>query len=76
VINFILQSFLQIKLVEALCGTSFVVNHLDDRKLLVKTAPGVLIRPGDVKTIDDEGMPMHRNPFVKVIILRLIIFSE
>ena len=56
------------KLVEALCGTSFVINHLDERKLVVKTQPGMLIRPGDVKTIEDEGMPMHKNPFVKVIV--------
>ena len=55
----------KIPLVEALCGTSFVVNHLDGRKLVVKTKPGEVIRPGDVKTIEDEGMPMHRNPFVK-----------
>ena len=54
-----------IPLVEALCGTNFIVNHLDGRKLVVKTAPGEIIRPGDVKTIDDEGMPMHKNPFVK-----------
>jgi hypothetical protein len=26
----------------------------------------MIIRPGDVKTIEDEGMPMHKNPFVKV----------
>ena len=53
---------------EALCGATFVINHLDDRKLVVKTQPGMLIRPGDVKTIEDEGMPMHKNPFVKVIL--------
>ena len=39
---------------------------MDGRKLVVKTSPGDLVRPGDVKTIDDEGMPMHKNPFVKV----------
>lgn len=55
----------KVKLVEALCGATFVINHLDDRKLVVKTQPGMLIRPGDVKTIEDEGMPMHKNPFVK-----------
>jgi len=55
----------KVPLVEALCGASFIVNHLDGRKLVVKTAPGELIRPGDVKTIEDEGMPMHKNPFVK-----------
>lgn len=56
----------KIPLVEALCGASFHVKHLDGRTLVVKTAPGELIRPGDVKTIEDEGMPMHKNPFVKV----------
>ena len=61
-------SHFQVKLVEALCGATFVINHLDDRKLVVKTQPGMLIRPGDVKTIEDEGMPMHKNPFVKVIL--------
>jgi len=55
----------RIKLVEALCGCHFVVEHLDKRKLIVKTKEGELIRPGDVKTIEDEGMPMHKNPFVK-----------
>jgi len=24
-----------------------------------------IIKPGDIKAIDDEGMPMHKNPFVK-----------
>jgi DnaJ family protein A protein 2 len=56
----------QVKLVEALCGTEFVVKHLDDRNIVIKTQPGNLIRPGDVKAVDDEGMPMHKNPFVKV----------
>jgi DnaJ family protein A protein 2 len=55
-----------VKLVEALCGAEFVVKHLDDRNIVVKTQPGILIRPGDVKAVDDEGMPMHKNPFVKV----------
>jgi len=55
----------KIRLVEALCGATFLVEHLDGRKLVVKTAPGELVRPGDVKTIDEEGMPMHKNPFVK-----------
>jgi DnaJ family protein A protein 2 len=56
----------KIPLVEALCGTTFIVNHLDGRKLVVKTNPGEIIKPGDVKCIEDEGMPMHKNPFVKV----------
>jgi len=54
-----------ITLVEALTGTEFVLTHLDDRKILVKTAAGEIVRPGDVKALDEEGMPMHKNPFLK-----------
>mmetsp|Transcript_71250 Transcript_71250/g.190229 ORF Transcript_71250/g.190229 Transcript_71250/m.190229 type:complete len:360 (-) Transcript_71250:6-1085(-) len=54
-----------ITLVEALCGCQFLLEHLDGRKLLCKTKPGEVIKPGHIKAIDDEGMPMHKNPFVK-----------
>jgi DnaJ family protein A protein 2 len=35
----------KISLVEALCGFELEIIHLDGRKLLVKTAPGELVRP-------------------------------
>mmetsp|Transcript_96 Transcript_96/g.134 ORF Transcript_96/g.134 Transcript_96/m.134 type:complete len:377 (+) Transcript_96:280-1410(+) len=53
----------RITLIEALLGFQFVVRHLDDRILLVKSEPGVVYRPGDVKAIMEEGMPAHRDPF-------------
>merc|ERR1719324_65884 len=34
-----------ISLVEALCGFTMELTHLDDRKLLVKTAPGEIVKP-------------------------------
>lgn len=34
-----------ISLVEALCGFELEVTHLDGRKLLIKTAPGDIVRP-------------------------------
>jgi hypothetical protein len=30
-----------------------------------RTRPGEVIKPGHIKSIDEEGMPMHKNPFVK-----------
>mmetsp|Transcript_8040 Transcript_8040/g.13785 ORF Transcript_8040/g.13785 Transcript_8040/m.13785 type:complete len:418 (-) Transcript_8040:220-1473(-) len=54
-----------VELVQALCGAQFVVEHLDGRKLLVKTNPGEVIKPGDVKAIPDEGMPQYKRPFDK-----------
>mmetsp|Transcript_86301 Transcript_86301/g.244385 ORF Transcript_86301/g.244385 Transcript_86301/m.244385 type:complete len:523 (+) Transcript_86301:110-1678(+) len=35
----------KVSLVEALCGFSMDIEHLDGRKLLVKTAPGEIIKP-------------------------------
>jgi DnaJ family protein A protein 2 len=52
-----------IKLVEALCGCKFVIDHLDGRKLVVKTEPSEVIKPGDIRAVHDEGMPIHKRPF-------------
>lgn len=55
----------QISLTEALCGLTLVVKHLDGRQLVIRTIPGEVIKPGDIKGVPSEGMPMHRNPFEK-----------
>jgi hypothetical protein len=34
-----------VALVEALCGFEIELNHLDDRKLLIKTSPGEIVKP-------------------------------
>ena len=46
-----------ISLLTALAGGQFLVPHLDDRSLLVTVAQGEVIKPGDVKCIQGEGMP-------------------
>lgn len=55
----------KITLSEALLGTSFVVNHLDGRKVIVKSTPGQIIVPDSVKVIEREGMPVRGNQFDK-----------
>lgn len=55
----------EISLIEALGGFSFVINHLDGRELLVKNPEGDVIKPGDIRSIRDEGMPMPGNPLQK-----------
>jgi len=54
-----------ITLYEALVGFEFVVTHLDKRKILIKSQPGEITRPKELKVVKDEGMPLHKNPFVK-----------
>jgi DnaJ family protein A protein 2 len=54
-----------ITLTEALCGTSFLIKHLDGRMLRVTTPPGEVIKPDTFKRIVDEGMPVHGRPFMK-----------
>eukprot|EP00871_Galdieria_phlegrea_P004163 jgi/Galph1/4748/GphlegSOOS_G3320.1 len=51
----------EITLAEALCGTAFLIEHLDGRRLYTKTEPGEVIQPGSLRTIINEGMPIYRN---------------
>ncbi|KAJ7536398.1 hypothetical protein O6H91_12G067800 [Diphasiastrum complanatum] len=54
-----------LSLVEALCGFKFILTHLDGRQLLVKSSPGEIVKPGQYKCINDEGMPHYQRPFMK-----------
>ena len=54
-----------IGLAEALCGLNLIVKHLDGRELSITNPPGRIIKPGDVKGVRGEGMPIYKNPFEK-----------
>lgn len=54
-----------ITLTEALCGFEFVVKHLDGRELLIRHNAGEVMKPGDMKAIQGEGMPIYKNLFEK-----------
>jgi len=55
----------KIPLIEALAGFSYVFTHLDGRQIMFKTAKGDIINPGDIRTLEGEGMPTHKRPFDK-----------
>lgn len=55
----------KVALVEALCGTSFTIKHLDGRVLKITTPPGQVIKPDSFKAVEDEGMPFHGRPMLK-----------
>jgi len=54
-----------ITLYEALAGFEFTMTHLDGRKLVISSRSGEITKPKDLKVVKNEGMPLHRNPFVK-----------
>jgi len=67
-----------IPLFEALCGCSFKVKHLDGRLLNIGTKKGAVIKPGDLKVVPNEGMPTHKRPFDKglLVIKFNIVFPD
>lgn len=55
----------KITLYESLCGFKFTITHLDGRVLVVKSKEGEITKPGDIRIIENEGMPNQKNPFQK-----------
>ena len=51
-----------ISLLEALTGFQLLINHLDNRKVLIKSKPGEIIKPGMIKTVKECGMPFFDHP--------------
>ena len=56
---------MNISLVEALCGFERYFETLDNRWLKIKTVPGEVIKPKDVRVVMDEGMPTYGRSFQK-----------
>jgi DnaJ family protein A protein 2 len=53
-----------IELVDALCGFSFYVKHLDAKIFTVSTRPGEIISPNSLKCVQGKGMPIiNSNQF-------------
>jgi len=55
----------KITLAEALTGFQFHIKHLDNRVLVVNSEPDAVVKPGDIKVIDNEGMPIKGRPLAK-----------
>jgi DnaJ-class molecular chaperone len=53
----------KINLYEALTGYRFTITHLDNSVKLIQSQPGEVIKPGDIKTVEDLGMPIFRTPY-------------
>lgn len=51
-----------ISLKEALTGYKLLIGHLDGPKVIEGPA-GDIIKPGDIRTIEELGMPLMRTPY-------------
>jgi DnaJ homolog subfamily A member 2 len=51
----------KITLKEALIGFSFHFKHLDGRVIKVESSENEIIRPGDIKCIRGEGLPIFKS---------------
>lgn len=67
-----------ITLAEAVCGTTFIIRHLDDAELQVTVTPEDRITPGEVKCVKGKGMPVHKQPgkFGDLVIEFNVTFPE
>lgn len=54
-----------LNITEALCGFKRTIKTLDNRTLVVQTAPGEVIDNGELRCIPNEGMPFYRNSMEK-----------
>lgn len=60
---------MEIDLVEALCGFQKGITTLDKRHLVITSHPGEIIKPGEIKSVVNEGMPMHRRPYERGLLI-------
>ncbi|XP_041794281.1 dnaJ homolog subfamily A member 1 [Chelmon rostratus] len=60
-----LMMTMNIKLVEALCGFKKTIQTLDSRTIVITSLPGEVIKHDDIKCVQNEGMPIYRDPYEK-----------
>lgn len=53
----------KITLQEALTGVNFTMVHLDGTKIRIKNEPGEVIKPDDLKTVPEKGLPFYKQPY-------------
>ena len=51
----------EITLQEALVGVDFAIRFLDGSRLRVKNLPGDVIKPDQIKTIKNKGLPYYKD---------------
>jgi DnaJ family protein A protein 2 len=55
----------KINLLEALSGFKFIINHLNGKTYIINLQKGDVIKPGDIRMIQELGMPTYRKQYEK-----------
>jgi DnaJ-class molecular chaperone len=58
-----------LSLTEALCGFQFVLTHLDNRQLLIKSNPGEVVKPGKPFTCRSQTVTLPLQQLYLSLIL-------
>lgn len=53
----------EISLLDALTGVNFTIMHLDGRIIRIQNPKGNVIKPNEIMTCEDLGMPFHKTPY-------------
>jgi len=52
-----------INLIDALTGYSFKITHLDGREVIIESKKGDMVKPGDLKEVPRQGMPIYGRTY-------------
>ena len=67
----------EITLQEALTGVNFVIRYLDGSLLRIKNMPGEVIKPDEIKTIVNKGLPYYKEErFGNLFISFKVLFPD
>jgi DnaJ family protein A protein 2 len=53
----------EITLLQALTGVDFTFKHLDGSVIRIKNKPGEVIKPDDIKTVPEKGLPFFKQAY-------------
>jgi len=69
---------MDITLSEALTGFKKTVKHLDQRDVVITSAPGKVVKHEDIRIVAGEGMPKHGDPYQKgrMFVIFNVVFPE
>jgi len=52
-----------ISIIDALTGYSFKFDHLDGKAVIVESKKGDIVKPGDIKEVPRQGMPIYGRTY-------------